>query len=1525
MNALVSVENTEEQNAGLEQAAAVRGKTSYATPLEQIKQGFYFVVLHSHAAFRTAMVSSLLNEKALETLETSDVGEAMNFDLLAFSDAVVINKLREWLKFRPGNGTDKPFEIVFDEVFYNIDTEIVKKIISYMPKDALKGMPLDKFISAIEKFGVSNVISSQLESTLETLKEKYIDPLSDVVEFIIKVERLTYNDQTKTDSLIFNFSIRVDGSVYKELVQADKFEPYLLYLWLMNTLTVQGDRRGVKIVSPRFVASHNKAMQKFGLVRPKVNENGFAMHGSGVPMLIPPNLNLVDKFLDAANSSINDDGSFDSEMLTQQGFRNVVIYTDWVNDIMAYISNTGRLETINLGQVHPLDKATEYMFLTTPIQSPAMRRFINTLSSSINALDANNAVKYTDNLEAKQVLQTTPPDKIFMDVVLRTAGENDQDVRLMHLAGYAIDRDFGDDPRRAANIRALRALFRLLYETAKTDADAIVIADSYKSLGLLFRLIGTEYLIQTFAKSTEDRVAKLKESFDAERKKADIDFNKRSFDIPNIVLGKGFQGLLPHQGRILSSTEKTPSTMMLPVQTGGGKTILSAATAIKAIENLNTIPMITTKGNLVRGTITELNAITEGKINAIPLRPATIRQLRRQTDIKTFARFLEWYKALPPNTILVNAYTDFASRRKLFDDLDTVDGFGDAPVHTTQYLLIIKLLGIRVFIGDESHMIKNPESARSRNSYTAFSQGDVRALMSGTMVSNTVIDLVGQARAASPYIFGDDANQFAENYGVSTGLITDEDASIIKTRLRSTTAYHEATREDWSFMLPQRADDILFAQLTPKQQEFYDVLMQEAYLIMLEEEKNKKKKKKASDDSESDDDDEDEDEEEDDEDESDDEDGALIAKAKTHLQKVESFLVAPDMNEQYMTFRGVPGKSNYTSSPDGEDLVSPKVRLADKLIEEHYNKNKNDLAQNKIIVFGWNRAASQHFMKYSRFASKALHYTAGDLEVARRFENDPSAWLMVADEGSVREGFNWQMTSLILRQQSVWAPGDHEQTLARMYRPDPRGKYNRERVRHLWLMVQLSNGQPSLDGVKMARLVSKTISNARLTYEGRIEWRRVSATFDDMKLLKMNLDLIFNAKREDIEPYFGNWEEFIRWENENNRDAKRRLAAKLEAQTGETLVDSKGNILDINKFIKAAMYEVTSSKDLKGSKRVWVPWTAGAIPADPMNWGFKVMGNQNVPVGTAVYTQFGPGIIEGILTKGVKVRLYDGRVIGMKKNVIMLVNESRYPDLVKIVKDPTKWREHAVDVWGVKGNAKRPENPVEEEEVIQNLDDEAEQTDLLDFDIVATIINGWPALLVQDDIPQLKTVSDWYRVDPFLTVSFRTWAHLDKFIDLLDSKVFIPADVIDQIDTEIEMFKTGKALTLTKQIPQASVRQFFREQHKKNGKTKDGKSIVKPYLFAIEREIKLAFDIDSHDPRVINWLMRAKEKVPGVKSVKKNGAVWINTFNKASEAFDDVKALQSLTKVDLKKLRADLVDVRDEIADLKKSRSKPSV
>src|SRR5690606_8099849 len=110
---------------------------------------------------------------------------------------------------------------------------------------------------------------------------------------------------------------------------------------------------------------------------------------------------------------------------------------------------------------------------------------------------------------------------------------------------------------------------------------------------------------------------------------------------------------------------------------------------------------------------------------------------------------------------------------------------------------------------------------------------------------------------------------------------------------------------------------------------------------------------------------------------------------------------------------------------------------------------------------------------------------------------------------------------------------------------------------------------------------------------------------------KMKLEVIFNTQKDDMLPYFGAWKTFVQWENGINRLSRRKLAyeiEKAEAEKGNnvTLLDKKGEITDINQFIKYAMYEVRSTKDIPGSKRVFVPWVLNSIPPDPNKWGWSV-------------------------------------------------------------------------------------------------------------------------------------------------------------------------------------------------------------------------------------------------------------------------------------------------------------------------------
>lgn len=1194
---------------------------------------------------------------------------------------------------------------------------------------------------------------------------------------------------------------------------------------------------------------------------------------------------------------------------------------DWLNDIIAYTTSHARLQILNIRGVMELDTTSEKVLLNTPITDMDVATYLQVITLSLADQDSMASKKFLPK-------DFDNPDEIGMwgpstlqarlTSMSGTRGANSE-ICVKHLAGLDLEKDFPEDTDIKRFCFMFAAHAKMLASVRKSGKGDLSLPDNMKSQGIYFRITGIEYYLHALAAYNQKYMDDVNRGFDEEKARQQTDITQRKFSVPNLHLGVGgLTGLLPHQGRISSSLVKAPRFAIMPVQTGGGKSILSIVDAVWAIQDAiargdnKFRTLISTKGRLVKGTITEINRISHGKLNAIPLRASTFRRMKRTYNLKTFADLAKWFANLPPNTVFVNSYTDFASRSKIYDDLPSMPGFANESLIDSQYLRIIKLLNIKMIIGDESHLIKNPDSNRTKGAYSAFSNATHRHIMSGTILSNTAADLIGQSVAVSPAIFGNDPDVAEEKYGISRGIIhNDETATAIKDRMRSVAGYHQATKDEWSYMLPNKADELVFATMTPLQEEFYDLLMREAALELLKAKDGKGTAKSEEDG------DDDEDEEEADEDMTaeDAEEEKFLSAARLTLSAVEQFLAAPDRNEQYI---------KWEKKPTGADLISPKVKLADQLIDKHIAKAAGDKKQNKIIIFGVNISAIDHFVQHSKHAANALVYKAGNDEVIRQFATDEKNQILIAAETALREGENLQMTSLIVRLQSVWAPGDHEQTVARMYRPDPRGKYNRESVDHFWTMVRRNNGDPSLDGVKMARLISKFVSNARITYEDRKEWKTFSREVDDLEMLRMNYELIFEAQREDVDPYFAGWRAFTGFENRLNNGMRLAKANQLESQYQKELVDPKnGKIKDINEFIRLAMAEVEEAPMLAGSKKVFCPWSPNALPPDPDNYGFATLGNQEIKEGAPVLTEFGPGLVHMVGAGSIKVRLYGDRVIGVRRSMVCIPSDARLDDFAKIMRNPSAWAAMSFAAFGetlptVKASAGKTKAPVVEEED----DVEEDEDELQEADVMVTIVNGFPALVILDEIDGIETLEGWRKIDPFVSLTFRSWEYAQQFLETLDSKTYVPPKLMTRLENEIEEIKVGKFLKVTKSFDPSLVRDFFTAQRKKFGK-KDGKPVANPYWIAIEENIRLAFDINSHEASVINWLKKAKTNITGVVKVSVNDGMNVNVFKTVAEARRDLANLEKLADFDQKDVARELSLLNDELKELMKPRRRP--
>lgn len=1339
--------------------------------------------------------------------------------------------------------------------------------------------------------------------------------------------------------------IEIDTTLYDNVVDYEgagtngaKREPLYIYMWMQQAMKAAASPTGVSrwkgnaVVDLRMVTKKLAAVkQKFGQATPRVNSDGFAIGGDGLPMLVP-NIDRGAEYVATISKStkVDKNGVYDfaTSHLT---WANEIILVDWFNDYILYANPLGEIEHFPLLGVRALDPASEMLFMNTPVD--ANKRMIELLNNVHRLVEVNVTEDEAKQFVAPETMEyfatTTLPSygQAYMSLqsaafdrsTERTSYTNKRTPALKHLLGF----DFEDSTDQKAERNRhdggiVRAYLRALYRKRnKLDAP------------IFLRLSGFEYVLFAAEKySTPERWQKAQ----SEQTKRIQEMNSTyqypaTIELPNLDIGdKAISALMPHQVRYLGAMRDGVQAGVAGVATGGGKGLMGPLDIIQQMA-LGQIkrPLICTKPRLVKENITEINRISGGKMNVVPLRTRNLRHLIRKAGLRTAQDFLAWAHKLPPNTIFVCAYSDFATNAQIFADLDVPGRALWYDVQLSQMVHLQRLIGIDFVFGDESHLIKKLTSRRSKCAYSIFASAKATRIASGTLVANVPKDYVGQFYALNPTIFGNNIEQFEDTYHIRGGqLTTDNDARRLNFRKAELARVFEADESDWSFVLPLFKDQIEHYSLTPLQEEFYDILMQEAKLEMLArlgEDGGSKKKPPKPVKVESDDGD-DDDEDEDDPEDFEDDDERFIAIATTSLAKVEQFIIAPDMNEQYVA---------WVKAPKGDDLISPAVKKLDEYLDRHFqNVPKDRWAQEKVLVFGINKVASIHLFKYSKWAKQGLRYTASAEEEVRRFKTEADRVVLYADETSLREGENLQMCSVVCRMQPMWTPGDYKQAAARAYRPDPRGVYaDRESVRHVWFLADgNARGRPTVNSVKLATMISKAINNARLRYEDDMAWRKISPEFEGLKKMRMNLELIFNTQAEDVQPYLNKWRIFNNWVADQVQKAKVREAENLEREHNVDLIKD-GKIIDIKAFLKLAMRPVTSKTNLPGSKRVYTPWELGATPADVYKLDLVVLGGQKVEIGTPVMTEFGAAVIvkaEGERT--VKVELFGGKTVGLRRLSVAIPSTDQGARRLKnIINNKAEWKKTytsprisstatATDVGErTAGNVPPKSGQIKTPALTPKARPEPQVDEDADIEVFTQIINGWPFLGVaaEEAPPAMLKLDGWTKIDPYVAVTFASWAQADKFLDILVDKFFLSQPKFDKLVAELETLRTGRAMRLTQRVKPTEVRSFFLAQHKMKGKATNGRFIIDPYFIAFDDTVYLAFDRKTHAPAVLNWLNRAVAQVSGMKKARPNEGFVVYGFKTMAEASEGLRAAAKYLSIDEQEMRDEINELKEDL------------
>lgn len=256
--------------------------------------------------------------------------------------------------------------------------------------------------------------------------------------------------------------------------------------------------------------------------------------------------------------------------------------------------------------------------------------------------------------------------------------------------------------------------------------------------------------------------------------------------------------MFPHQIEGHKYLRNAPRFAVLDIAPGGGKTIeVLSDIACLVRDKLCTKPLIACPSNLVRNWVEDLHKITQGKWNVIPITTDSIKSWG-------FERLTEMIANAPRNTVCVVGYSAL-SKGNIFPII-----IGNHVERVSGTLEFVKKFGFDYVAMDESHRVKNPKTSTHQTIKQLCTASNVKfvRLATGTLISNTLTDVVGQAAMFSSQIFRTPEEYKSENSDEFGNFLPDTPK-----RARQQLARHSAVitfkRKEWAFMLPLPQEEFI--------------------------------------------------------------------------------------------------------------------------------------------------------------------------------------------------------------------------------------------------------------------------------------------------------------------------------------------------------------------------------------------------------------------------------------------------------------------------------------------------------------------------------------------------------------------------------------------------------------------------------------------------------------------------------------------------------------------------------------------
>lgn len=822
----------------------------------------------------------------------------------------------------------------------------------------------------------------------------------------------------------------------------------------------------VKGALPRYIAPLNKIKASLPPGEDlRINDDDIAVDATGSFYMIPRQVDSITEYDNLMNAYLrNEDGTYSETGLDERPKPNApankAVFVDWVNKKFTYTNTAGAMSVLEMDRFQPAQPRHYARWFDLPFIKSS-----GPLSELINFL--------------KSVAPSTPADLAIADLIAETQFYVKEEtgkvvpIEKLRLSDTFTTRtpDGKLIPQAQALLTACKAVDSILkkdYSVAYTRY-SVMTSVRAMALGHIIALHGQD-LAALQAVDRESRAAYLNQSLDPNYEPEALPFVK---DDP-----KAPMSVLPHQKKVLNAARTSPDFMLWGVAAGGGKTPLSVLNYLKELKegHAHRVLVICPK-SLVSTHVREITGFTNGRMNIIPVTDYTEKKLGLD-------RLQEMIDKAPINTVVIT-YFDMLAR-------SVSVSYGSSAGHVYWVAEWLRQFNFDYCVIDEIHQLRNPSKKQTAVHRLISGIKKIRG-MSGTLVANQLQDLAPQVALLDPTLFGSQ-QEFKKEYGEEfrgdkvTKWKSSAQAEIMS-RIKSNVGFIQINRREWAALLPTMHEHFYPVRLTENQQKVYRLILGEADKDMKENEKIKRKldewQKRAKA------------EEEKTSDSPADslEDSVSYAEIrrilKPYLARLERFVTAP-----YMEPLG-------HELLEGADKVSPKIVKVGEICTKHLQNN----IPGKIIVFTnyeWSALDCFNYLdSLPALKGRVLHYEAGaTAESAKaKFESNPKYAICVGIGDTLSTGLNLQFASRLIRIETVWTPGEHEQGNSRINRPNIQVAETRPEI-----FVDTIVAEDTIDVPKCAYLMSKIISAEKFYNHGDPRYDEL----EDPGLFSMTIENVMN-------------------------------------------------------------------------------------------------------------------------------------------------------------------------------------------------------------------------------------------------------------------------------------------------------------------------------------------------------------------------------------------------------------------------------